>query len=96
VKWREDQEHPSEKDRWRRSKDLANSRARRVRAQVLGIQSHKDARSEKVITIGSGSWDDCWIQTWDHASKPREKNLEDLATKIAKSRVSDLGPWEST
>jgi hypothetical protein len=47
--------HPSEKDRWRRSKDLANSGARRVRTQVLGIQSHEDARSEKVITVGSRS-----------------------------------------
>jgi hypothetical protein len=47
--------HPSEKDRWRRSKDLANSGARRVRTQVLGIQSHEDVRSKKVITVGSGS-----------------------------------------
>jgi hypothetical protein len=47
TKWREARSRPSGKDRWRRSKDLTNSGARRVRAQVLGIQSHEDARREK-------------------------------------------------
>ena len=84
MKWREAVSCPSEEERWRISRDLANSIVRRVRAQVLGIQSHKDARSEKVITIGSGSWDDCWIHTWNRASKPREKKIEDLAMKIAR------------
>jgi hypothetical protein len=39
--------HPSEEDRWQRSRDLANSGVRRVSAQVLGTPSHEDARSEK-------------------------------------------------
>jgi hypothetical protein len=38
---------PSEEDRWQRSKDLANSEVRRVRAQTLGAPSREDARSEK-------------------------------------------------
>jgi hypothetical protein len=53
AKWREAVSRPSKEDRWQRSRDLANSGVRRVRAQVLGIQSHEDARSEKVITVGS-------------------------------------------
>ena len=44
-----------------------NSGARRVNAQVLGSQSHEDARSEKVIAVGSGSREDHWIRTWDRA-----------------------------
>jgi hypothetical protein len=47
VEWREDLERPSEKDRWRRSKDLVNSGAHRVRELVVNIQSHEDARCEK-------------------------------------------------
>jgi hypothetical protein len=39
--------HPSEEDKWQRSKDLANSEVHRVRAQTLGAPSHEDARSEK-------------------------------------------------
>jgi hypothetical protein len=54
VKWQEDLERPSEKERWRRSKYLANSGAHRVRAQVVNIQSHEDARREKENS--------CWIQ----------------------------------
>jgi hypothetical protein len=65
AKWREAVSHPSQEDRCQRSRDLANSGVRRVRAQVLGIQSHEDARSEKVITVGSGSQEDRWIRTWD-------------------------------
>jgi hypothetical protein len=38
---------PSEEDRWQRSRDLANSGVRRVRAQALGTPSHEDASSEK-------------------------------------------------
>jgi hypothetical protein len=52
---------PSEKDMWRRSKDLTNSGARRLRVQVLGIQSHEDVRSENVnsrwIRIAGGPLD---------------------------------------
>jgi hypothetical protein len=46
TKWREDQERPFEKDRWRRSKDLANSGARRVRAKhwVLRVTRTRGAR----------------------------------------------------
>jgi hypothetical protein len=39
--------HPSEEDRWQRSRDLANSEVRRVRAQALGTPSREDARSEE-------------------------------------------------
>jgi hypothetical protein len=80
--------YPSKEDRWRRSRDLVNSGVHRVRTQVLGIQSHEDMRSEKVITIGSGSREDCWIRTWDHVSDPREKNPEMLATGITRLRVA--------
>jgi hypothetical protein len=55
MKWREDLSRPSEEDRCQRSSDLANSEVCRFRAQVLGIQSHEDARGEKVIAVGSGS-----------------------------------------
>jgi hypothetical protein len=40
--WRgEDQDHPSEEDRWQRSRDLANSEVRKVRAQRLGAPSRE-------------------------------------------------------
>jgi hypothetical protein len=45
--------HPSEDDRWQRSRDLANSKVRRVRTQTLGTLSHEGARSEKKNS--------CWI-----------------------------------
>jgi hypothetical protein len=93
AKWREDQEHPFEEDRWQRSRDLANSGARRVRAQTLGTPSHEDARSEKEIAVGSGSREDRWIRTWDRASEPREKRLENLATEIAKSRGNEVASF---
>jgi hypothetical protein len=35
---------PSEEDRWQRSRDLANSGVRRVKAQVLGTPSHEAAK----------------------------------------------------
>jgi hypothetical protein len=38
-----------------RSRDLVNSGVHRVRAQVLGIQIHEDARSERRIAVGSRS-----------------------------------------
>jgi hypothetical protein len=37
---------PSEEDRWQRSRDLANSGVRRVKAQVLGVQS-REARGRE-------------------------------------------------
>jgi hypothetical protein len=59
VKWREDRDHPSEEDRWQRSKDLVNSEVRKVRAQGLGAPSHE-------IVKCSGMRD-----TWqNHASGP--------------------------
>jgi hypothetical protein len=39
--------HPSEKEKWQRSRDLANSGVRRVTAQALGTPSREGARSEK-------------------------------------------------
>jgi hypothetical protein len=61
VKWREDQERSSKWDRWRRSKDLVNSGARRVRAQPLGTSSHEEARRKEVdsrwIWIAEGPLD---------------------------------------
>jgi hypothetical protein len=85
AKWREAVSRPSKEDRWKRSRDLANSGVRRVRAQVLGIQSHEDARSEKVITVGSGSGKS-WIRTWDRVSEPREKRPENFTRlRVAKS-----------
>jgi hypothetical protein len=45
AKSREDQDRPSEEDRWQRSRDLANSEVRKVRAQRLGAPSHEVAKS---------------------------------------------------
>jgi hypothetical protein len=56
TKWRSGERtrsHPSEEDRWQRSRGLANSGVHRVRAQVLGTQSHGAMRSEKKNS--------CWI-----------------------------------
>jgi hypothetical protein len=50
MRWRSGEKarsRSSEKDRCQRSRGLANSGVRRVRAQVLGTLSHEDARSEK-------------------------------------------------
>jgi hypothetical protein len=88
VKWRKAVNRPSKEDRWQRSRDLANSGVRRVRAQVLGIRSHEDARSEKVISVGSGSREDRWIRTGDRVSEPREKRPGNLATGITRLRVA--------
>jgi hypothetical protein len=41
AKSREDQNRSSAKDRWQRSRDLANSEVRKVRAQELGAPSCK-------------------------------------------------------
>jgi hypothetical protein len=41
AKSREDQNHLSEEDRWQRSRDLANSEVRKVRAQELGAPSRE-------------------------------------------------------
>jgi hypothetical protein len=41
AKSREDQDHPSEEDRWQKSRDLANLEVRKVRAQELGAPSHE-------------------------------------------------------
>jgi hypothetical protein len=46
VKWREDCSRPSEEDRWQRSRDLANSGVRRVRAQVLGTRKSSEERED--------------------------------------------------
>jgi hypothetical protein len=68
-----------------------------VRAQVLGIQSHEDARSEKVnshwIRIAGGPLDP---HVGLHGAS--EKRLENLAIGIAKSRgdFRHLGHREST
>jgi hypothetical protein len=44
---RRNRDRPSGEDAWQRSRDLANSGVRRVKAQALGIPSHEGARSEK-------------------------------------------------
>jgi hypothetical protein len=41
AKPREDQDHPSEEDKWQRSRDLVNSEVRKVRAQRLGAPSRE-------------------------------------------------------
>jgi hypothetical protein len=41
AKPREDLSSPSEEDRWQRPRDLANSEARKVRAQRLGAPSRE-------------------------------------------------------
>jgi hypothetical protein len=47
AKWREAVSHPSEEDRWQRSKDLVNLEDRRVRTKTLDTLSHEYASSEK-------------------------------------------------
>jgi hypothetical protein len=54
AKSREDQDRPSEEDRWQRSRDLVNSEVRKVRAQRLGAPS-REWRSREEET-------DHWIQ----------------------------------
>jgi hypothetical protein len=54
---REIRDHPSEEDRWQRSRDLANSEVRKVRAQELGApsrewRSHENHRGGRTA-IGS-------------------------------------------
>lgn len=41
AKWREAVSHPSGEDRWQKSRDLVNSGARKVNAQVFGVKSHE-------------------------------------------------------
>jgi hypothetical protein len=41
AKPREDQSHPSEEDRWQRSRDLVNSKVRRVRVQEFDSPSRE-------------------------------------------------------
>jgi hypothetical protein len=54
-KSREDRDCPSEEDRWQRSKDLANSEVRKVRAQELGAPSHEcESREEQRQPLDPG------------------------------------------
>jgi DNA-binding CsgD family transcriptional regulator len=64
--------------------DLANSGARRVKAQTLGIPSPEDARSEKVNNRWIWIQESRWIRTWDRVSGPRKKRLENLGAGIAR------------
>jgi hypothetical protein len=41
AKSRENCSHPSEEDRWQRSRDLMNSKVHKVRAQSLGAPSRE-------------------------------------------------------
>jgi hypothetical protein len=59
-----DQDRPSEEDRWQRSRDLANSEVRKVRAQELGApsrESHENREEQGQLdpghgrTVGSGT-----------------------------------------
>jgi hypothetical protein len=86
----------------RRSKDLANSGARRVRAQVLGIQSHEDARSEKVnsrwIQIAGGPLDP-HVGSCIGASREKARELGHGNREVARERGREfrhLGYREST
>jgi hypothetical protein len=58
AKWREAVSHPSEKDRWKRSRDLMNLGVRRVKVQVFGITSREVASGERRTVIGSGTPED--------------------------------------
>jgi hypothetical protein len=81
--------HPFEKDRWWRSKDLTNSGACRVRAQVLGIQIHEDARIEKVnirwIRITGGLLD-LHVGSCIRASREKARELSHGNRKVARER----------
>jgi hypothetical protein len=56
--------HPSEEDRWQRSKDLVNSEVLRVRTQTLDTLSHEYTSSEKE--------DNRWIQITGGPLDPHE------------------------
>jgi hypothetical protein len=43
-------------DRWKIPEDLMNSGVRRVKAQILGVSSHEDARLRKCDRIVSAFW----------------------------------------
>jgi hypothetical protein len=58
-----------------RSKDLANSEVRRVKAQAFGTQVTRTRGARRRIAVGSGSWEDRWIRTWDRASEPRSSGI---------------------
>jgi hypothetical protein len=82
AKWREAVSRPSKEDRWKRSRDLANSGVRRVRAQVLGIQSHEVASSE--IPRGKVS------ELTDHRiSGIREPSVQPLNSRSHEFRFPD-------
>jgi hypothetical protein len=51
TKPREDQDRPSEEDRWQRSRDLANSEVRKVRAQRLDAPSREWRSHKRIRTI---------------------------------------------
>jgi hypothetical protein len=51
AKPREDQDRPSEEDRWQRSRDLATSEVREVRAQSLDAPSREWRSHERIRTV---------------------------------------------
>jgi hypothetical protein len=69
---------------------IVNLGVRRVKVQVLGIASRKDASGERRITVGFGSQEDRWIRAWDRVSGPRKKRFESLATGVARLREGDI------
>jgi hypothetical protein len=66
--------------------DLTNLGVRRLKSETLGIQSHEDARSEKVNSRWIRIAGDHWICTWDRVSGPRKERLENLDVGIARLR----------
>jgi hypothetical protein len=55
AKWREDLSRPSGEDRWQRSRDLANSGVRRVKAQVLVFKVARREYAKREVARGSGA-----------------------------------------
>jgi hypothetical protein len=61
-----------------------------LRAQGLGAQSREDASKKRRTAVGSGSQEDRWIYTWGRALEPCEKRLENLNSRVVKSRGSEV------
>jgi hypothetical protein len=79
-----------EEDTCQRSRDLANSEVRKVKAQTFGIPSREDTRSEKVNNRWIWIEDSRWIRTWDRASESRKKIPKELAARIASLRGHEI------
>jgi hypothetical protein len=101
AKSRENRDRPSEEDRWQRSRDLANSEVRKVRAQELGAPSREVAKSRGArIAIGSRSREDRWIRTLIAyrafgGSEVERSHFRHQKSRSAESRGTSVDTWQN-